>query len=120
MFAMNELTFEQLPEAVTQVFNKLENIERLLLNKSNETQPEADQWFDLSQLCDYLPDKPARSTVYGYVHFGKIPCHKGQKKLRFLKSEIDTWLKEGKQKTFAETASEADQYINEKGPRNGK
>jgi len=33
---MNELTFDQLPEAVTQVFNKVVNIERLLLEKSNE------------------------------------------------------------------------------------
>jgi len=117
---MNDLTFEQLPEAVTQVFNKLENIERLLLKKSNESLPDPDQWFDLNELCNYLPDKPARATVYGYVHFGKIPCHKGQKKLRFLKSEIDTWLKEGKQLTFAETAKEAEQYINKKGLKNGK
>jgi len=104
---------------------RLSNIENLLLDIKHNPQPpgnqsETDQWFDLTELCNYLPDKPARATVYGYVHFGKIPCHKGQKKLRFLKSEIDTWLKEGKQLTFAETAKEAEQYINKKGLKNGK
>jgi hypothetical protein len=104
---------------------RLSNIESLLLDIKHtpppqEELPYPDRWFDLDELCNYLPDKPAKATVYGYIHFGKIPYHKGQKKLRFLKSEIDTWLKEGKRKTFAETASEADEYINKKGLNNGK
>lgn len=112
---MTEITFELLPQAVTQLYNKLESIERLLLEKRNEAQPEQERWFDISELCEYLPDKPAKPTVYGWVHFGLIPCHKGQKKLRFLKSEIDTWLKNGQKKTIAEAAAEADTYINKKG-----
>jgi predicted DNA-binding transcriptional regulator AlpA len=117
---MPEITFEQLPQAVTQLYNKLENIERLLLEKSNEPQPDPDRWFDLDELCNYLPDKPAKATVYGYIHFGKIPYHKGQKKLRFLKSEIDVWLMQGRKKTFAETTNEAEQYLNKKRLTNGK
>jgi hypothetical protein len=31
--------------------------------------------------------------------------------LRFLKSEIDLWLKQGRKKTYAETAIEADEYL---------
>jgi hypothetical protein len=110
-----ELQFNELPKAVTSLQHTVNNIERLLLEKSNELQPEADRWFDLIELCKYLPDKPAKATAYGWVHTGLIPCHKGQKKLRFLKSEIDIWLKTGKRKTFAETASEADTYLKKKG-----
>ena len=105
---------------------RLNNIETLLLDlkhnpKEQGEQPEADRWFDLNELCNFLPDKPAKPTVYGWVHTGLIPCHKGQKKLRFLKSEIDNWLKQGRKKTLAETASEANQYIkNKKGLNNGK
>jgi len=73
---------------------RLSNIENLLLEiKHNKKEIEADQWFDLNELCDYIPDKPSRATVYGWVHSSKIPVHKGGKKLRFLKSEIDNWLK---------------------------
>jgi excisionase family DNA binding protein len=47
----------------------------------------------------YHPNKPSRPTVYGWVNAGTIPVHKGGKYLRFLKSEIDNWLKEGKKET---------------------
>jgi len=75
---------------------------------------ETTSWFDLTELCNYLPDKPAKPTVYGWVQSGLIPCHKGAKKLRFLKSEIDQWLRTGKQKTVAELTNEASQYIKSK------
>jgi hypothetical protein len=112
---MENLTFNELPHAVSQLYNKLNDIERLLLEQGNEQSQQTETWFDLNQLCNYLPDKPARATVYGWVHTGIIPCHKGQKKLRFLKSEIDQWLKTGRRKTIAEMAAEADTYLKKKG-----
>lgn len=98
---------------------RLNNIESLLLDikhkpKDQNTQTETDRWFDLNELCNYHPDKPSKPTVYGWVHDGLIPVHKGGKKLRFLKSEIDTWIKQGRKKTISETANEADQYLKNK------
>ena len=81
---------------------------------TGEPQPETTLWFDLNELCNYLPDKPAKPTVYGWVHTGLIPCHKGAKKLRFLKAEIDQWLKSGKQKTVFEIEAEANNYLRKK------
>jgi hypothetical protein len=107
------LTFEQLPAAVSQIWNKLDAIEKLL-HTSHEADPDPDRWFNLDELCIYLPDKPAKPTVYGWVHTAIIPNHKNGKKLRFLKSEIDIWLKSGRRKTISETADEASQYINRK------
>ena len=85
----------------------------------NEQPTETDRWFDLNELCIYHPDKPSKPTVYGWVNAGTIPVHKGGKKLRFLKSEIDIFLKQGRKKTLAETASEADTYLKKKGGNNG-
>lgn len=73
-----------------------------------------DQWLNLAELCQYLPDKPVRATVYGWVHHRQVPCHRRGKKLYFLKSEIDTWLKQGRRKTVTETASEVDTYLHNK------
>lgn len=109
-----EITFEQLPQAVTQLFDKLENIEKLLLNNSSQPQPESERWLNLSELCEYLPDKPVKPTVYGWVHQRVIPCHRRGKKLYFLKSEIDIWLKTGRKKTNAEIAAESEAYISKK------
>jgi len=79
---------------------------------------ETDQWFNITQLCEYLPDKPKRSTVYGWVHLKKIPFHKKSKALIFLKSEIIFWLKEGLHKTAAELEkdvnAETDKFLTSK------
>jgi excisionase family DNA binding protein len=115
---MENLTLETLPKAFTQLTIEVSEIKRLLLEKSNKQTTETDRWFDLNELCNYHPDKPSKPTVYGWVHNGLIPVHKGGKKLRFLKSEIDGWLKKGRKKTFAETASEADSYLNKKRDNN--
>jgi excisionase family DNA binding protein len=105
------LTLETLPKAFTHLTNEVSEIKRLLLEKSSEQPTETDRWFDLNELCLYHPDKPTKPTVYGWVNAGKIPVHKGGKKLRFLKSEIDNWLRKSRKKTLAETASEADTYL---------
>ncbi|MBC7524741.1 MAG: hypothetical protein H7239_09910 [Flavobacterium sp.] len=44
----------------------------------------------------------------------RYAIHKGDEKLQFLKSEIDNWLMQGRKKTFAETALEAEQYCKTK------
>lgn len=80
----------------------------------NVQSAEADRWLDINELCIYHPDKPSKATVYGWVQAGIIPVHKGGKKLRFLKSEIDEFLKQGRKKTIAELAGEADQYLSSK------
>ena len=93
------------------------SIKKVLNNQQAEQPTEIDRWFDLKELCIYHPDKPSKPTVYGWVNTGTIPVHKGGKKLRFLKSEIDSWLRQGKKKTLAETASEAETYLKSKGNR---
>lgn len=119
---MENLVFTQLsiPE-VRQIFRQ--ELETYFANskQSNEPQQQTDQWFDLNELCNYLPEKPAKPTVYGWVHSSIIPFHKRAKKLFFLRSEIDIWLKSGRKKTIAEIADEADQYLQtKKGLNNGK
>ena len=112
------LTLETLPKAFTHLTNEVSEIKRLLLEKSNEQPTVTDCWFDLNELCIYHPDKPSKPTVYGWVNAGTIPVHKGGKKLRFLKSEIDIFLKQGRKKTFAEITNEANSYLNKKGAKN--
>jgi excisionase family DNA binding protein len=85
-------------------------------NKFPHSEPpqESNRWFNLKELCEYHPDKPTKSTVYGWVNAGAIPVHKGGKKLRFLKSEIDEWLKQGRKQTYADLSREADNYLSSK------
>jgi len=109
---MEGITLETLPKAFSQLAHDVTEIKRLLLEQSTtQPTPEPDRWLDLAELCQYHPDKPCKPTVYGWVQSGTIPVHKGGKKLRFLKSEIDSWLRQGRNKTLAETAIEAQKYV---------
>ena len=45
------------------------------------------------------PGLPARSTIYDRICQNRIPVHEDGKKLRFLRSEIDQWLSDGRIKT---------------------
>ena len=110
---MQAVTITQITAAELETL--LENsIKKVLSTQQTEQPNETDRWFDLNELCVYHPDKPSKPTVYGWVNASTIPVHKGSKKLRFLKSEIDNWLRQGRKKTLAETASEAEQYLKTK------
>lgn len=85
------------------------------ISERKESQSTHNEWLNLSQLCCYLPDKPSKATVYGWVNKKTIPYHKTTKALRFLRSEIDSWLMEGRKPTNAEVAKniseETDSYL---------
>jgi excisionase family DNA binding protein len=115
---MTEITFEKLPQAVTQLYNKLENIERLLLEQSNESQSEPDQLLTIQQAGEFL--YLAVPTLYRLVQRAEVPVCKRGKRLYFSKQELTEWVKAGRKKTLLETEKEAQQYINKKGLNNGK
>lgn len=107
----DKLSFDDVPKAVAHLINKVDKIETLLTAQQPQAQ-EGDQWFNLNDLCNYHPDHPAKPTVYAWIGQRSIPYYKKGKKLMFLKSEIDNWLKEGRRKTAAEIQAEAEQFVN--------
>lgn len=99
-----------------QLHSLIQNAVRKVLSepKKAEGSAQTDCWFNLTELCAYLPDKPSKATVYGWVSAGTIPFHKGGKKLRFLQSEIDNWLKRDGNNTREEIAAQALTYLKKK------
>jgi predicted DNA-binding transcriptional regulator AlpA len=91
----DKITFDNLPEAITELHRK---IDRLLSQTRGNEQPEADKLLTIEQLIDYLPEKPAKQTVYGWVNDRLVPFQKFGKRLYFRKSDIDSWLSKGRQK----------------------
>ena len=68
----------------------------------------------LKELFDFFPSHPAEQTVYGWTSCHQIPFHKRGKRIMFLKSEIDTWLRDGKVKSEKDLEDEAAQFIKSK------
>lgn len=112
-FQTENISFEQLPQAVAMLIEEVKGLKAVLTQAKSEQQ-NPDKWFNLQELCEYLPDRPARQTVYGWIGHRLIPFHKKGKKLQFLKSEIDTWLKADKRKSVSELQAEAQQFVNAK------
>jgi len=88
----------------------VKKIQMIILTAQNQ-----DRWFDLNKLIEYDPEKRTKPTFYRYVHNRTIPFHKKGRKLIFLKSEIDDWLKAGRVKTGSEIKNEIDNITFMKG-----
>ncbi|GAB3991881.1 hypothetical protein GCM10028807_23310 [Spirosoma daeguense] len=77
----------------------------------HSTTVDTNKWFSIEELSGYLPGKPAITTLYGKVQRREIPHKKMGKRLVFLKSEIDQWLKVQHRKTKCEINLAAEQYL---------
>jgi len=108
-----ELTFENLPKAVTNLANEVSEIKRLLLSKSNEQTTETpDQLLTVHEAAEFL--SLAVATVYTMVSRHELPVMKRSKRLYFSRIELINYLKQGRKKTLAEIATETDQYLSGK------
>lgn len=105
-----DITFNELPQFVSKIYQKLENMEKLLTQKKKE--PGQDQIMSAEECAAFLRLKV--TTIYGLVSKGKIPKIKKGKLIYFSKKDIEAWLLSGKVKTPQEVAAEADQFLSKK------
>lgn len=109
---MPELTFDQLPKAVSQLFEKLENIETLLKQKGSDMPPDTDELLTVPDAAKFL--RLSVPTVYGLISKGEIPVMKRSKRCYFSKLELMAYLKQGRKKSNAEIEAEAAKHLTRK------
>jgi len=112
---MEKITHDNLPSAVSQLYDKLENIENLLLEKNNQHQPEADELLTVQETAKFL--NLSIATIYGKISRNELPFMKKEKSKRvyFSKIQIFDFLKTGRVQTVSEIEAEAGQYLKIKG-----
>ena len=118
---MKKLTFDQLPEAVSQISNKLDNIERLITEKIKFNYSGiSDQLLTVHEAAEFL--SLSIPTIYSKVSRRELPVMKRAKRLYFSKTELLDYLKAGRKKSNAEIEEEAESYLinRKKGLKNGK
>ena len=103
------ITFEQLPQAVSQLQDKLDNIERLLLSQNNTPQPEEDRLLTIREAAEII--HLTVPTVYGLVQRSEVPVCKRGKRLYFSKQELVAWILSGRKKTISEIRADAESYL---------
>lgn len=97
---------------------RLNSIETLLLDLKHTPQelgeqPETDELLTVQDTAKFL--SLSVPTIYTLISRGELPVMKRSKRCYFSKVELINYLKQGRKKTFAETASEADNYLKKKG-----
>ena len=105
---MQTITFDQLPQAVSQLYDKLSNIEELL-KEAKIPETKQDELLTISEAAKFL--KLSIPTIYGKVSRQEIPVNKQGKRLYFYKAELADWIKQGRKKTITEIRQEAEETI---------
>lgn len=109
-----KITFDTMPEAIEHILHRLDEMDIKLSGKyvNTPSSPPEEILFNVHELCDYLPMRPKKQTVYGWVSAKppKIPYHK-KGTLYFVKSEIDSWLAEDGRASHNELMAQARDYI---------
>nr|WP_319268237.1 helix-turn-helix domain-containing protein [uncultured Draconibacterium sp.] len=85
--------FEDIPALLAKINCNLD----MLVAPRQAKEGDRDPFFSVGELQSYLPEKPARQTVYGWVNNRLVPFEKHGARLYFRKSAIDNWLENGRQ-----------------------
>lgn len=120
LFDMNKTVFISLPieDLQTVIIDCVNSCLKNSKQESKTPTEKPEQWFDLNELIKYDPEKRTKPTWYSKISRNEVPHYKRGKKVYFLKTEIDAWLKGGKCKSNTEIEQEAEAYLKKKGGNN--
>jgi len=105
---MEKLTFENLPEAVQLILDKLERLEKVLLAPQSQ-RAEHEGNIDISAASIILG--LAKATIYSKVCRGEIPAFKLGKKLLFKRVELEAYIEANKDQTNFHLKKMADEKL---------
>lgn len=94
---METPNFDSLPLDVQRINTKLDRLE-IILSEILKAKEQRTTWFSVREVADYL--KLSVPTIYGLTSNRKIPFAKRNKKLYFLKENIDKWLSSGRKRVI--------------------
>lgn len=103
------VNFDQLPEAVSYLIEKIDNLELIIKNQPKDS---GDEFLTVEEASAFLT--LSLPTVYSKVSKKELPYMKQGKRLYFLKSDLIEYIKNGRVKTVSEVEAEADQFLTSK------
>lgn len=110
---MTTISFNDLPEAVTELTRKVDELYKVITNV--QPQEQADQFLSVDETAKFL--NLSVPTIYSKVSKRELPFSKRSKRLYFSREDLTDYLKGGRMKTVREIEAEADQYLTSKNKR---
>lgn len=102
-----KVTFETMPRAIEELYEKLERIEAALSSPEPET-PLNDTML-IDEAIQFLKENgrpTSKSTIYKESSLGWIPARRVGKRLIFSRKELRTWIDEGLPKRIEQEATD--------------
>ena len=96
---MEKISFENLPQAVSLLLEKVETLEQLLKSQQNPGSL-SDKPMTISQAAEFV--NLTVPTLYGFVSKRTIPFSKVGKRLYFSEAELSTWIKSGRKQSITD------------------
>lgn len=109
---MEKLTFEQLPEAVALLLEKVSRMESLLEDMPRES-VQVIRMLTVTEAAELL--HISVQALYTKVSRREIPVHKPGKRLYFNRDELLEWMMGGRLKTNTEIQEQAERHLMEMG-----
>ena len=101
---MEKINFENLPQAVSLLIEKVDSLELLLKSQqSNNSNAPSDKPMSISEAANFV--NLTVPTLYGFVSKRTIPFSKVGKRLYFTEAELSSWIQNGRQQTRDELLS---------------
>jgi excisionase family DNA binding protein len=113
--AYEELTFNELPSAITLLLQKVEGIEKQLhqLQGSFDRKKQAEENghipMTLKEACEFL--KMKQSTMYYHLENGNLPATRKGKNYILFKDELLKWAESGRTNDIPLTISEREEVM---------
>jgi len=100
---MQTISFENLPQAVSLLIEKVDFLEQLLRSQQNTSAP-SDRPMSISEAAKFI--NLSVPTLYGLVSKRTIPFSKVGKRLYFSEADLTSWIKTGRKQTCNEMTSQ--------------
>jgi excisionase family DNA binding protein len=101
---VNEISFENLPKAVSHLMSEIAEIKSLVEKTRTPVIPSKRLPIGIDDACKIIGK--AKPTVYALVRKRLLPCYKNGKKLYFFEDELLAWIEKGRKKTIHEITAE--------------
>jgi excisionase family DNA binding protein len=109
---MNKITFDQLPEYMVLLCEKVDKIEQLITGQSSTTSAHEGDLMNITQVAEFLTLKIP--TIYSKVSRNELPYMKDKHRVYFSKTELTAFLKSKTVRTQQEKIENAHENIGRK------
>jgi len=104
---MAAISFNDLPEAVTELTRKVDELYKVIINV--QPQDPAEQFLTVDETAKFL--NLSVPTIYSKVSKRELPYMKRGKRLYFARKDLETYLQSGRVKTVREFEDEEEKRL---------